>query len=360
MYALIMAGGVGARFWPKSRALTPKHLLSIVNEKNMLENTVNRLDSLVAKDKCFVITNEIQKPLVLESVSSLSDKNIIAEPFGRNTAAAVGYGAIKILLEDEEATMIVLPADHFIRNKKAFTEVLKSAGKFADKNPESLITIGIEPTHPETGYGYIQIGDEQEENSNVFNVKTFAEKPNIQTAVRFIEDGSFYWNSGMFIWKAKTIINKIEKHLPELYNGLMKIKEALVENGNKEIIAKIYNEIESISIDYGIMEKAENVKVLKGSFGWSDVGSWNEIYRLKEETNSDRKGNVIEAKSINIDTTGCYISSDDSDKLIATIGLSDLSIIDTTDALLITPLNRSQDVKDIVEKIKENKYSELL
>ena len=358
MYALIMAGGVGARFWPKSRALTPKHLLSIVNEKNMLENTVDRLDMLVPKGQCYIITNEAQKPLVHESIPSLEDNNVIAEPFGRNTAAAVGYGAIKILLEDEDASMIVLPADHFIRNKEGFSEVLNSAVSFADKNPESLITIGIEPTHPETGYGYIQIGKELEESKGVFNVETFAEKPNALTAVRFLEDGDFFWNSGMFIWKVKTILNEIKVHLPDLYESLMEIKKALLNNSDREIIREIYNKIESISIDYGVMEKARSVKVLKGNFGWSDVGSWNEIYRLKEE--KDRKSNVIEANSINIDTSGCYISTNNSNKLIATIGLKDLAIIDTDDALLVTPLNRSQEVKNIVEKIKKRKFEDLL
>ena len=360
MYALIMAGGVGARFWPKSRALTPKHLLSIINEKNMLENTVDRLDSLVSNDNCYVITNETQKPLVLESVSSLKEENIIAEPFGRNTAAAVGYGALKILLEDKNATMIVLPADHFIRDKEGFTTILKKAVDFADYNPESLITIGIEPTHPETGYGYIQIGDELKDSNGIYNVKTFAEKPNILTAVRFLEDGDFYWNSGMFIWKAEAILSEIKKHIPALYKNLMELKEILLNGSDSEEIKKIYDKIESISIDYGVMEKADSVKVLKGNFGWSDVGSWNEIYKLKEKSSKDRKGNVIEALGINIDTSGCYISSNNQSKLIATIGLKDLAIIDTEDSLMITPLDRSQEVKNIVEEIKKKQLTDLL
>jgi len=204
---------------------------------------------------------------------------------GKNTAAAVGYGALKLSMLDEDATMVVLPADHYIKNTEKFVSLLVNAADFVDRNQDSLVTIGIEATHPETGYGYIQVGKQVKEG--VYCVRNFAEKPNMETAIRFISSGDFYWNSGIFVWKAKTILKKIEKHLPELYESLMKIKEALLENKPKAVIERIYKEIKSISIDYGVMEKAENVKVLLGDFGWSDVGSWLEIYRLKEKSKNN-------------------------------------------------------------------------
>ncbi|MFO7809995.1 MAG: mannose-1-phosphate guanylyltransferase [Candidatus Delongbacteria bacterium] len=355
MYALIMAGGVGARFWPKSRLKTPKHLLTIMNEKTMLENTIERLDGLIERDKCYIVTNKDQKDNILKS-TNIASGNVLAEPFGKNTAAAIGYGAVKLLLRDPDAFMVVLPADHYIKDVPKFNRLIKKAVDYCKKAPDSIVTIGIQPTHPETGYGYIQIGNEV--GKKVREVKSFAEKPNFETALRFLESKEFVWNSGMFIWKAETIIKEIKKHIPDLYDSLMDIKKALVNNAPESVIERIYTEMRSISIDYGVMENADNVKVLLGDFGWSDVGSWFEIYRLKEK---DKEKNVIDAgKFISIDTEGCLVSSEDNTKLISCIGLRDMAVIDTKDSLLITPLSRSQDVKKIVDKIKVIKFNKVL
>ncbi|MBU4485948.1 MAG: NTP transferase domain-containing protein [Candidatus Delongbacteria bacterium] len=356
MYALIMAGGAGARFWPKSRLKTPKHLLSIINEKTMLENTVLRLDQIIGRSDCYIITNKEQKENVLANVKDFKEENIIAEPFGRNTAAAIGYGAVKLSLKNPDAIMVVLPADHFIKNVASFNTVINNAVEYCKNDPKALITIGIEPTHPETGYGYIQVGSEIQKG--VYRVKSFAEKPNFDTAVRFLESGEFYWNSGMFIWKAETILNNIKIYLPDLYENLMDIRKALINNDSDAVIERIYGEIKSISIDYGVMESAENVKVILGNFGWSDVGSWLEIYRLKKK--DDKRNAADRDKFVAIDTEGCLVSCDDKEKLIACIGLRDLIVIDTKDSLLIAPLSRSQDVKELVEKIKSNKLYSVL
>lgn len=355
MYALIMAGGIGARFWPKSRLRTPKHLLKIINDKTMLENTVNRLDSIVKRDDCYIITNKEQKNNVLANVSNIKEDNIISEPFGRNTAAAIGYGAIKLLMKDKDAVMVVLPADHYIKNSEEFANVINKAVEYSKKNEDCLITIGIEPNHPETGYGYIQVG--KETSLGAFEVKSFAEKPNLATAVRFLESGDFFWNSGMFIWKASTILNEIKSHIPDLYESLMNLKQSLIDKDSDDVIERIYSEMKSISIDYGVMEKAENVRVFLGDFGWSDVGSWFEIYRMKDKDDNE---NVVEAKFVPVDTKGCYIVSDNKDKLITTIGIQDMAVIDTEDSLLITPLSRSQDVKELVEQLKAKKYTDVL
>ena len=356
MYALIMAGGAGSRFWPKSRIKKPKHLLSIVNEKTMLENTISRLENIIEPDNCYIVTNKEQKDNILRNIRDVKSENILEEPFARNTAAAIGYGALKLLTIDKEAVMIVLPADHYIKNVQKFARVINRAVEYCKKDPLSLVTIGIEPTHPETGYGYIQTG--REISKGVREVRSFAEKPNFDTAVRFVNSGEFLWNSGIFIWRADTILKNIELHVPDLYDSLMEIRKMIGSSYSEKTFENIYSEMHSISIDYGVMENADNVKVLSGDFGWSDVGSWLEIYNLKEK---DDKRNVVECERfISIDTEGCLISSDSKDKLIACIGLKDLSVIDTKDSLLITPLSRSQDVKEIVEMIKSVKHSDLL
>ncbi len=356
MYALIMAGGAGSRFWPKSRMKTPKHLLSIVNEKTMLENTINRVESIIEPQNCYIVTNKEQKEKILKNVKAVNSENILEEPVARNTAAAIGYGAVKLLTRDKDAVMVVLPADHYIKNVQKFIRTINKAVEYCKKDPESLVTIGIEPTHPETGYGYIQTG--KEISKGVREVKSFAEKPNFDTAVRFVNSGEFLWNSGIFIWRADTIMENIKKYIPDLYDSLTEIKKILQSGKSQNSLDRIYSEMRSISIDYGVMESALNVKVLSGDFGWSDVGSWLEIYKLKEK---DDKRNVVECERfISIDTEGCLISSDSKDKLIACIGLRDFSVIDTKDSLLITPLSRSQDVKDIVEKLKIVKHNDLL
>lgn len=355
MKALIMAGGIGARFWPKSRTQSPKHLLSIINGKTMLDNTILRLDELVKRSDCFIITNQDQKVQILDHMPDFKSNNIFAEPFGRNTAAAIGYGAVRLSLINENETMIVLPADHYIRDTNKFIEVLKKGIEITEKDPEALVTIGIQPTSPETGYGYIQVGDQSEEG--VFKVSCFAEKPNFNTAVRFLESGDFFWNSGIFIWKAKTILARIKQHLPEMYDGLMQIKASMSEEFSHAVLDRVYKEFKSISIDYGIMEKAENVQVVIGDFGWSDVGSWQEIYRLKEKNTCN---NVVEANLVAIETEGCYFSAINKEKVIAVIGLKDMAVVDTDDALLITPLNKSQNVKEIVEKLRNLKMNNVL
>ncbi len=294
-YVLIMAGGIGSRFWPRSTEKTPKHLLKIFNDKNMLQNTIDRVEKLTTKEKVFVISNFSQAKLLLQETNLLKE-NLICEPFGRNTAAAIGYGALHFSLLDEDASMVVLPADHYIRENDKFKNIIELGLAEIEKCPSHLVTIGIAPTYPATGYGYIQIGEKL--SDKIYRVKTFAEKPDLKTAEKFISSKVFYWNSGIFIWKAKTILKMIEKHIPDLYESLMKIKETIVNKKEISVIERIYKDMKSISIDYGVMEKAENIKVILGDFNWSDVGSWKEVYRFKEDK-ADKKGNVIEANKPN-------------------------------------------------------------
>jgi mannose-1-phosphate guanylyltransferase len=290
--AVIMAGGVGTRFWPRSREKTPKHLLQIFGKGTMLQNTVKRLEALIDIHDVFIVTNRLQKSLIEKQLPALPSENLIIEPVGRNTAACIGLAALHVRSLHPEAVMIVLPADHLIGDEAEFCRVLQVAVDTAFES-KSLLTIGIKPTHPETGYGYIQMFNEEGNHNPYFSrgvlkVKTFAEKPNLETAVQFLASGDFLWNSGMFVWRADTILHQIEKCLPELYTELAKIDKALGTPQYQSTLETVYGLIRGTSIDYGVMEKAEQVYVIPGSFGWNDIGSWDEVFRV---SGKDDNGN---------------------------------------------------------------------
>lgn len=353
LYAIIMAGGVGTRFWPRSKEKTPKQLLKIFNSKTMIQNTVERLDGLVKNENIYVITNKIQKDEIINQLTNVPEKNILIEPFGKNTAACIGLASIYIEHLDLDAVTFVLPADHIIKEKEEFHKTLKRAAEYAYKN-KGLVTIGVQPTRPETGYGYIQI-DEREVEEDIFNVYTFAEKPNYATAVRFLESGDFFWNSGMFIWRVDSILSEIKEYLPELHEGMAKLKDNFGKDNYLELLENIYGKLRSVSIDYGIMEKSKKVFLTKGKFTWSDVGSWEEVYQL---SNKDEHGNASTGKVFTDMTMDSYIYS--PDKFTAMIGVDNLIVINTKDSLLICRRDRSQDVKKIVEHLKVNKLNDFI
>lgn len=351
IYAVIMAGGVGSRFWPRSKKALPKQLLKIFGDTTMIQATVDRIDDLVDRSRIFIITNETQAPEVKNQLKDIPDENIIIEPFGRNTAAAIGLASIIIKAKDPEAVTIVLPADHIIKEEEIFRNTLHQAAKFAYEK-KSLVTIGIHPTRPETGYGYIQIDDKKVQD-NIYKVLTFAEKPNYATAVRFLESGDFMWNSGMFIWRIDTILDEIRTYMPDLYEGLMQIENHLNKKDYHDVLVKTYGQMKKISIDYGIMEKSTKVYLTKGFFTWSDVGSWEEVYQLSEK-NSD--GNAITGKVYTDKVMDSYIYS--PDKFTAVIGVDNLIIINYDDTLLVCRRDKAQDVKNVVEYLKINKMDE--
>jgi mannose-1-phosphate guanylyltransferase len=357
--AVIMAGGVGTRFWPRSREKFPKHLLQIFGKDTMIQSTVRRLEPLVVPRDSFVVTNRLQKTQLAKQIPHVPDENIILEPVGRNTAPCIGLAALHVRRMDPHAIMVVLPADHIIRDDNEFRRVLRLAIETAGSSG-SLLTIGITPTHPETGYGYIQFVSEEEERnpfyaSGVRRVKTFAEKPNVATAERFLASGDFLWNSGMFVWRVDAILEEIRKCLPDLHTELMKIDRDIGTPRYQQTLETVYGMIRGISIDYGVMEKAENVFVIPGSFGWNDIGSWDEVYRV---SGKDDGGNSVTGKVIQKDTRNSYIYS--PDKVVATIGVEDLIIVNTDDALLICRRGRSQDVKEISDYLKRKQMNEFL
>jgi mannose-1-phosphate guanylyltransferase len=355
LHAVIMAGGIGARFWPKSRKKNPKQIADLLGEGPMIQQTIQRVSEIVPEERRWIVTNQEQADLFAGLVPELKHARFIIEPLGRNTAPAIGLAAVRLLKEDADAVMLVLPADHRIADHAAFRSCLMTAAEIVG-NSSTLATLGIEPTRPETGYGYIQIDTGKPPlKDNVFRVKTFAEKPNLQTAKLFLESGEFFWNSGMFIWRADSIMTHIQNSLPDWYAGLKKIARALDTKKEVEVAEEVFRSNKGISIDYGVMEHAKNVVVVKGTFGWSDVGSWDEVWRIRPH---DNEGNALEGNTVTVGCANNLILA--REKLIALVGVNNLAVIDTEDAVLICPLSEAQKVRDIVVLLEKQKRHEYL
>lgn len=356
MFALIMAGGVGTRFWPKSRAKLPKQLLNIIGKNTLIQSAVARIQPLVPDEKLFVVATELQKNGILEQLPMLEAQNLLLEPKGKNTAPCIGLASLYLNRINPDEVMLVLPADHLIQEEENFRETIKHAEKLALKS-NLLVTIGIKPTYPATGYGYIQYNGRfvEFEDAPAYRVKTFAEKPDLMTAERFLESGDFLWNSGMFMWKVSGILKAIETHMPDLWDSLMEIDKAIGTPEEIAILQKVYCQIKANSIDYGVMEHAKNVAVLEGDFGWNDVGSWEEVYKINPK---DKNQNVVHGTHVLKEVQGCLIDS--PQKMIAAVGVENLIIVDTGDAMLICKRELAQDVKEVVEIMKRKNLVDLL
>lgn len=355
--AVIMAGGKGERFWPRSRKSLPKQFLNLTDDgKTMIQLTIERLKSLVSIDDTYIVTNKDYKHLILEQIKGIPEENILLEPIAKNTAPCIGLAAMHIKRKYEDAVMLVLPSDHLIKYNEIYIDTLREAIAVAQED-SNLITIGITPSYPETGYGYINFGRDEDDikRNNVYRVKRFVEKPNIETAKEYLASGKYLWNSGMFVWKASTIIHNFEKLLPEMHHGLNKIYETIGTEDEQRILEREFENFKGESIDYGIMERADNIYTIPGSFGWDDVGSWLSLERINR-TNDD--GNVIKGNVITINSKKSIIQAED--KLIATIGIENLIVVDTEDALLIVDKDSTQDVKKVIENLKIcNRYEYL-
>jgi len=355
MYAVIMAGGSGKRFWPRSRMKKPKQMLDIVSDDSMLKVTFDRLKFVTDPDKIYVISGPSLEKSILEELKELPKENMIVEPSGKNTAPCIGLTAAIIKAKDQDAVIGVFPADHLITDKKQFKDDVDAGVNFAKEN-DVLITFGIQPIRPATGYGYIQYDNRKSyANDRIYKVKTFAEKPNIQTSKRFLESGDFLWNSGMFIWKASSILHAVKLYLPELHESLEEIIKSIGTSEYESTLKIQWATIHKNSVDYGIMEKAKNVYVIKADFDWSDIGSWDALYELKEK---DEHENVISGNVISTGTNGCYIYSDGN--LISTIGVKDLIIVQSKNAILIVHRSESEKVKEIVNRLEYEKAEKFL
>lgn len=353
VYGVIMAGGGGTRFWPLSRREEPKQLLNLSGKDLMINETIDRIAGVADKKDIFIVTNEAQMPKMEKAVEGrVARDHILAEPAARNTAACIGYAAMEILKKYGDGIMCVFPSDHFVKNQEEFTRILGRAVEAAERE-DKLITLGITPTFPSTGYGYIRF--DRSAPGVAKQVLEFKEKPDEETAKRYLASGEYSWNSGMFVWKASTILEKFKELLPEIYACLEKIGDAMNTAEEARVIAEIYPMIPSISIDYGILEKSSDVLVISAEFGWNDVGSWDNLGVLYEE---DENGNVLAGNQINIDTKNCISYS--GKRLIATVGVENLIIVETEDAVLVCDKSRAQDVKRIVDQLKAEGREEYL
>ena len=356
MFAVIMAGGKGSRFWPRSREKTPKHLLDIQGERTIIRETVDRIRPLVPPERTLVVTGRSHAAELIRQLPEIPAENILIEPVGRNTAPCIGLAALHIQKRVPDAVMLVLPSDHRIGDEAEYRRVLEAAGKTAAEG-KPLLTIGIRPTGPEIGYGYIEQGDlfSTIDGREIHRVRAIREKPHIGQARAFLQRGGFLWNSGMFVWKASTILGAIERFLPELHAGLMQIREALGTEREEQVVGDIYAGLKAVSIDYGVMEKAEDVLVIPGNFGWSDLGSWDALWDV---SGRDENGNALRGNFVGIDARDCLVHS--PGKLVALVGVSDLLVVETDDALLICRRGRSQDVRRVVEILEGKGLKEYL
>ena len=344
--ALIMAGGRGERFWPRSRQSLPKQFLSLTDDKKtMLQLTVERILPLVAMEDIFIVTNRGYRELVRAQLPELPDENILCEPVGKNTAPCIGLGAVHIAKKYGDAVMMVLPSDHLIKYTSLFLNTLSDACEVAEQGG-NLVTLGIAPDCPETGYGYIKFQPEQT-LGRAFAVERFVEKPDLETAKAYLASEQYLWNSGMFIWKTSTILKNLQTYLPETYRGLYKIGEAIGTPMEEQVLEREFQAFEAESIDYGVMEKAKNIYILSGAFGWDDVGSWLAVGRIKR---SNELGNVVNGNVVTVDTRNTTIQG--SEKLIAAVGLEDMIVVDSEDALLICEKDHAGDIKKVLENLK--------
>lgn len=345
-YAIIMAGGSGTRFWPLSRRDRPKQFLSLgPDARSLLRATAERVWDLIPPERTFVVTSELLREQVEKELPELEADRILAEPVGRNTAPCIGWAATHVKRLDPDAVMTVLPADHYIGDTEAYVDTLRRGLQAATHG--DYVTIGIRPTRAETGYGYIEVGSELD--PGVFRARRFVEKPNRQRAEQFVASGCFLWNSGMFVFLASRILEAIDKHLPGLGEQLQRYDEAARAGDEASVVAETYAELPAVSIDHGIMEKVGSVSVVPGSFDWSDLGSWTSAWELSSR---DERDNVLPEGGIGVDASGNYAWAPEG-KLVALIGVEDLVVVDSGDALLVVPRERAQDVREIVAALRE-------
>lgn len=345
-YSVIMAGGVGKRFWPRSRKNSPKQLLDIIGDESMINLTIKRLSKVTPLERLLIITNYEQAEMILEQNQDLTWDNFIIEPSGKNTAPAIALAAALLQKRDPDAVMGLFPADHLIQDEADFIACLKEGVRIAETK-DVLITFGIEPTRPATGYGYIQVEkDPLPESSLVYKSKTFAEKPNLETAKRFLSSGEFLWNSGMFIWRTRVILREIEIYLPELYDIIDAVSKTVETADYDAALQKLWRIIKPVSIDYGVMENAKHVKVIRGKFGWSDVGSWDAVYNLEKK---DKYGNVIRGDGYLLESSGNYIYS--SDAQVFARNVHNMIVIADKGVILLIPRDESESIKGIVDAL---------
>jgi mannose-1-phosphate guanylyltransferase len=354
-YAVIMAGGSGTRFWPLSRRKHPKQLLQLFGKGTLVEQTVARIQGLIPPRRIYVFTNELLREEVRRRLPRIPPQQIVAEPAARNTAPTIGLAAHEILRRDRDGLMVVLPSDHVIIRPAAFQRALRAACRWASTKDRSVV-LGLKPARPDTGYGYVRVGSlaQRVRGEEIYRVERFTEKPPLATARRYVASGRYFWNGGMFIWRAATLIRNLEQFQPRMAKGLAQITAAGGAR-NPATLRRLFPKLEKISIDYALMEKIPNIFAVTADIGWSDVGSWAVAYALQRK---DREGNIKPANSLCLDSRGNMIVS--PRKFVVTVGVQDLVIVDTDDALLVCARERSQEVGRAVQELERRGRQDLL
>lgn len=354
-YALIMAGGAGTRLWPLSRETHPKQGLTLVGERSMFQHAVDRLHPLFAPEQIFVVASAAHIDVLSQQAPRIPAENFIIEPEGRGTAPAIGLAALHLQQQDEGAVMAVLTADHFIQNTAAFRQSLQAAIKVAEQG--YLVTLGIKPTHAETGFGYIQQAHKigQVEGYSAYRVERFVEKPILADAERMLASGEYSWNSGMFIWQINQVMDEFKRQMPDFYNQLQVIAPTIGRSAYQQTVQSVWAMVRKETIDYGIMEGAQKVAVIPVDIGWADIGSWGSLYELLPK---DAQGNIMVGEGMQLDTSRTLTFG--GKRLIVTIGVEDLIVVDTEDALLVCKRGHEQDVKKVVSQLKEDNKLDLI
>ena len=357
LHAVIMAGGSGTRFWPQSRQRMPKQLLRLAGDRTMIQQTLDRCKSWVDPSRVWVVTNEVQAAATLQQLPELPASNVLVEPAARNTAPCVGLAAIQILQQDPEGIMFVMPADHVIQPEAAFAEAARRAVEIVKANPSRLVLFGVTPAFPATGYGYIERSSILEpESPRVYEVKAFREKPHQSLAEEYLREGRYFWNCGIFCWKAQTIVDLLKQFEPEIHKGLMKIDEGIRSGQGPAVIEAEFPLLKSISIDYAVLERAPGVVVIEAPFQWDDVGSWLSLARLN---GADLEGNTVDGPFCGVDTQGCIIRTT-NDHLVATLGLRNLIIVHTPDATLVADAAQSERIREVLSHLEKQDRTEYL
>ena len=355
-YGVIMAGGGGTRFWPLSRQKTPKQLLNLSGKELMVNEAVERMATVIGKSNIFIVTADTQAPAMITATQGkVFPRNILAEPAARNTTACIGYAAMEILRKYGDGIMIITPADHYIENVPALTEIFKTAIITAE-DQDKLVTIGLKPTFPSTGFGYIKY--DPENNKNVKPVIEFREKPDEETAKGYIESGCYAWNSGMFIWKASLILNKMKEYVPDIFEDIKTIGDAMNTPEEQEVLHEVYPKIRKISIDYAVLEKSAakgDVLVIPGDCGWNDIGSWDMMNILHKP---DGNGNICIGDVVSVDVRDAVIYS--SGRTITAVDIENIVIVEMPDAVMVCRKDKAQGVKKIVDALNETGRTELL
>jgi mannose-1-phosphate guanylyltransferase len=347
-----MAGGSGTRFWPRSKAVKPKQYLNLFGSDSLLQSTIKRFSTFTETENIYVVSGKSQAEVLEKQTQMLPKSNLIYEPVGKNTLPCIGLAAMFAERENPHGIMVVTPSDHLIENDELFRDTVLAAVKIADKR-DGIVTIGISPTYPATGYGYVKTAENitGAEKIKQFKVERFVEKPNEPTATEYLKQGGFYWNSGLFVFKISVFLDAVKQYAPELYSDLRKIQSDLRKSTFEATLDKIYRAVESISVDYGIMEHAKNIYLVEGNFVWNDLGSWESVYLT---SNKDENGNAGSGESIIIDSKNSYIYSDTG--MIALVGLDDVIVVQDGDTTLVCKRDKAEEIKKIVDQLKsENK-----